>query len=114
MPASLDTIVTNIQNISSAISAASTNLTNINGANDFFNITAASVIKSGPGRIVKVSVIVAGSANGTVYDASLTTDTSRPIAIIDMSVGIQDVGLPVQYGIMIVPGSGMTCAGSYS
>ena len=114
MSASLDTVVTNIQNLANAVFTASTNYSNVNGLQDFFNITAATVIRSGQGRICKVSVIVAGSASGTVYDANSTTDLTRPIYKIANTVGVVDVSLPVQYGVMIVPGTGMTVAGSFS
>ena len=114
MAASLDTIVTNIQNLANAVFTASTNYSNVNGLQDFFNVTAATVIRTGNGRICRVSVIVAGSAAGTVYDANSTTDTSRPIYKISNALGITDVSLPVQYGVMIVPGTGQTVAGSFS
>ena len=114
MAASLDTIVTNIQNLANAVFTASTNYSNVNGLQDFFNITAATVIRTGQGRICRVSVVVAGSAAGTVYDANLSTDLTRPIYKIANTLGIVDVSLPVQYGVMIVPGSGMTVAGSFS
>jgi hypothetical protein len=114
MPASLDTIVTTLQNIVTAINSATTNYTNIQGTQDFFNITAPAVIKATSGRIVKISLTVPGSADGTVYDANTVADTSRPIYTISHLTAFQTVGLPVQYGVMIVPGSGMTVAGSFS
>lgn len=115
MPASLDTIVTNIQNLANAVFTGSTNFSSVNGLQDFFNVTSATVVRSGNGRIVNISVIVKGSTTGTVYDANSTTDTSRPIYVIsDAATGIQVVNLPVQYGVMIVPGTGMTVAGSFS
>lgn len=114
MSASLDTVVTNIQNLANAVFTASTNFVNVNGLQDFFNVTAATVVRTGAGRICRVSVVVAGSAAGSVYDANSTTDTSRKIAVIPNTAGVIDVSLPVQYGVMIVPGTGMTVAGSFS
>lgn len=115
MSASLDTIVTNIQNITSAINVANTNFVNVNGLQDFWKITSPTVVRVGAGRIARISVIVAGSATGTVYDASIATDLSRPLYIIPMTLGfLQEVNLPVQYGVLIVPGTGMTVSGSFS
>ena len=108
-------VLTTLQSIVTAINAQTTNDKNINGSQDFFNVTAATYIKSGVGRIVNISVMVAGSASGTVYDAQSVTDTARPIYVIGhAATGIQNVNLPVQYGILVVPGTGQTLAGSFS
>jgi hypothetical protein len=103
------------QNIATAISTQISNATNIAGAQDFYNITSAKMIKPSAGRIVNISVIVPGSAVGTVYDAASISDTTRPIYKITFaSTGIQVVNLPFQYGLLIVPGTGQTLAGSFS
>lgn len=115
MAASTTDILTAVQQIVIALNNQTTNNTNIAGAQDFFNITAPTVIKSGAGRIVRVSVVIIGSGVGTVYDASSSTDLSRPIYKVTFAAtGIQIVDLPVQYGIVIVPGTGQTLAGSFS
>ena len=115
MPASIDDVVTVLKNIATALSTEATNYVNVNGLQDFYNVTTPTLVRSGAGRIVNISLIVASSANGTVYDAASTSDTTRPIYIIGHStLGVTVVNLPVQYGVMIVPGTGQTIAGSYS
>lgn len=107
--------LTALKNVVIAINGEVQNATNLAGAQDFFNVTGATLVKSSAGRVVNISVVVAGSANGTVYDAVSATDTSRPIySISHTATGIQVVNLPVQYGLLVVAGSGMTVAGSYS
>ena len=103
------------QNIATAISTQISNATNLAGAQDFYNVTSASYIKNGGGRIVNISVIVTGSAVGTIYDAATISDTTRPIYKITFAqTGIQVVNLPFQYGLLIVPGTGQKLAGSFS
>ena len=113
MPASPDDIFTAIKNIVTALNTANQTSINIAGATDFSNITGSTIIKSGPGRIVNISVTVAGSAVGVVYDQADFV-SNRNIFIIPMTVGIYYVNLPLQYGLLVVPGAGMTVAGSYS
>ena len=115
MPASLDDLLTAVKLLVGATNSQTQNTTLLAGALDFWNITSPTVIKPSAGRIVNISVIVAGSANGTVYDATSTSDTTRPIySIAHANTGIQNVNLPCQYGIYIVPGTGQTLSGSYS
>lgn len=103
-----------LQNLVVAINTQSQNDLAIAGNQDFFNLTAATVVKASAGRIVRVSVIVAGSATGMVYDASSLTDTSKPLYVIPMTVGVVEVSIPTAYGIVVSPGSGQTVSGSFS
>lgn len=115
MAASTDDILTAIKNIVIALNAQVTNETNLAGAQDFYNVTSATYVKSGAGRIVNAIALVLGSADGTVYDAASMTDTSRPIfPISHTTAGRQLINMPFQYGLLVVPGTGQTIAGSYS
>lgn len=91
------------------------------------NITAATVVKAAApaqpsglqldgGRIVRVSVIVAGSAVGAVYDSSSTTvgnTAANQLFVIPNTVGVYMVDMPCAAGICVIPGSGQTVAVSY-
>lgn len=115
MASPFDTIVSTVQNLVTALNTAGTNYVNVAGSQDFYNISTATMIKNSAGRIVNVSVIVPGSAAGTIYDATNVSDTSRPIyQVAFASTGIQVVNLPFQYGLLVVPGTGQTLAGSFS
>ena len=88
----------------------------ISGTASKLDITAATVVKAGPGRLIRVSVLVAGSATGTANDC-LTTGaaaTANEIFVIPETVGIYTLEWPCLVGIVIVPGTGQTISVSYS
>lgn len=113
-PVSSIDVLTTLKNIVTAVNGQTQTNINLAGAQDFFGLTAAAVVKSGQGRIVRISVIVAGSAVGHVYDASATGVTTNPIYVIPMTVGVTEVNIPTQYGVVVVPGTGQTVSGSFS
>ncbi len=79
------------------------------------NITAATVVKASPGRVCRVSVVVAGSTAGTVNDV-LTTGgaaATNQVATIPDVVGNYSIEMPCLTGIVVVPGTGQTVAVSY-
>lgn len=112
--ATLDDILTAAKNIVTALNNASETYLNINGSRIAKGLTSASLVKVGPSRVATVSVIVAGSANGTIYDASVASATTNPIYVIQNSIGITTVNLPVVNGIVVSPGTGMTVTIGYS
>lgn len=115
MPASTDDLLTALKQVVIALNAQTTNATILAGTQDFFNVTSATYVKSGAGRIVNAIAVVLGSADGTVYDASSVTDKSRPLCpVIHTTAGRQIINMPFQYGLLVVPGSGQTITGSYS
>lgn len=106
---------TAIQNLVQGISGWTQTMLNINGVANSTNLTAATVVKSGQGRVCSVSVIVAGSTVGAIYDASSASNTnSAQIYTIPMTVGTVVVNMPVALGIVVIPGTGQTVAVSYS
>lgn len=106
---------TAIQNLVQGVSAWTQTQLNINGVANSTNLTAATLVKSGAGRVCSVSVIVAGSTTGAIYDASSTANTnSAQLYTIPTTVGTVVVNMPVALGIVVVPGTGQTIAVSYS
>jgi hypothetical protein len=79
------------------------------------NIATNTVVKATAGRIVRVVVVVAGSAPGNVYDNNLTTGNvaANLITTIPNTVGVYDVEFPASVGIQVAPGTGQTVAVSY-
>lgn len=80
------------------------------------NITAATLLRAaGPGRVCKVSVIVAGSAAGTVNDVATTgaAAVANQIAAIPNTIGVISVDMPCALGMVVVPGTGQTLAVSF-
>ena len=86
------------------------------GAQSALYISSATLIKGGLGRVAKVSVIVAGSAAGSVNDVGTAVGAvaGNQIAVIPNTVGVYDVNFPFFNGLAIVPGAGQTVAVSYT
>lgn len=107
------TVGSNVVTLANA-DATSTLLTGA-GSSVSFNITAPTVVKASPGRVAKVSVIVAGSTAGTINDVLTTgaAGVANQLATIPETVGLYDIDMPTSRGIVVVPGTGMTVAVSY-
>jgi len=87
-----------------------------NGTNIVKNITVATVIKAVPGRIARVSVLVAGSTVGSVNDCATTgtVAAANALYVTPMTVGVFAVDMPTAVGIVVTPGTGQTLAVSYT
>lgn len=116
MSGSLTNLLTASQNIVTALNNQAQVSLQIAGNKVATGITAQTVVSLNPGRLVVVSVVVAGSSVGSIYDASATTTAtaSRLIYSIPNTVGVYVVSMPVANGIVVSPGTGMTVAVSYS
>ena len=86
------------------------------GSRTMLDITANTVVKTLAGRVVKVAVLVAGSAAGGVYDAKTVAGSSvtNQIAVIPNTVGVYSIDIPTFNGIVVEPGTGQTVVISYS
>jgi len=82
--------------------------------NSLLNITAATVVKATPGRIVRVAVTTAGAA-GSIYDHATTSGVAAGnlIAAIPATVGVFDLDWPCAVGIVVVPGAAQVCSVSF-
>ena len=114
--ASLDDVLTTLKNIVTAQNNVPLTTLQIAGQKTATGLTAQTVVSANPGRVANIAVIVAGSTACSVYDASsvVTATSSRLLATITNTVGIYVVNMPVTYGIVVTPGTGMTIAVSYS
>jgi hypothetical protein len=114
MSASTSDVLTAIKNIVTALATEAANFLNVNGQTNAAAISAATVVKGVAGRIASVSVVVAGSATGHVYDGATLAATTKPLYVIPNTTGVYVVNFPVSFGILVVPGSGQTVSVSYS
>lgn len=112
--ASISDILSSSQNIVKALSNLGTTFLQVQGNQVDTGISAAKVVSSKQGRLVRISVTTAGSASGVAYDAVATGITTSPLAAIPNTVGIIDVNLPVDNGIVIAPGTGQVVTVSFS
>jgi hypothetical protein len=109
---SVSDILTTLKNLVVALNAATQAFLNVNGVSTTEAITAPTVVKSSPGRVASVSIIVPGSASGMIYDSVATGITAAPLWIIPNAVASDGepykVNMATDSGILVVPGSGMT------
>lgn len=112
--ASLSDILTVAKNLAQAVNALAQAYLNVQGAQNFAGITAPTVIKTSSGRVAVISVTVAGSAPGMVYDAAALGVTTKPLCVIPNTTGPFVANLPTSFGLLVVPGSGQTVSGSFS
>jgi hypothetical protein len=116
MSGSLFDILTTVKNLVTATATLSTNQTALVGSKNATGIIAQSVVSQNPGRVYNISVVVAGSTTGTIWDASNTASavSSRLLATIPSAVGVYVINMPVAYGIVVTPGTGQTVSIGYS
>lgn len=76
----------------------------------------AQVLKTTKGQVAKVSVIVAGSAVGAVYDRATTSGVaaSNQLYVIPNTVGVYDLNMPFANGLVVTPGTGQTVVVSWA
>lgn len=86
------------------------------GVSNSYNITAVAVVKATPGRLVKISVVTAGSGAGIASDCAATGDVAaaNKIASIPAAIGVIILDWPCAVGITITPGTGQVLAVSYA
>ncbi len=112
--ASLSDILTTTKNIVTALNQLGQTYLDVEGTSSYTNITTATLVKSGQGRIARVIVVVAGSGTGAVYDASSATATNDKLLTIPTTIGVGEANIPVNNGIVVAPGTGQTVAIVYS
>lgn len=112
--ASLADILTTAKNVVTAISNVSQTYLNVQGAQNSGSLTSATLVKLGASRVATVSVTVAGSATGRIYDTNAASSTTNPIYVIPNTVGVTFVNMPVGIGLVVAPGTGQSVTVSYS
>lgn len=111
--ASLDDLFTVGKNIVTAINGLSQTYLSVNGSRQTADITTDTLVKTGPGRVAVVSIIVGGAA-GAIYDTNSVTSTANQIYVTPTTEGVYYVNMPVNNGIVVAPGAGQTVSISYS
>jgi hypothetical protein len=77
-------------------------------------LSANTVVKTGPGRIVRVSVTTAGAV-GAIYDSATVgaIGASNLIGVVPATVGIYYFDWPVLSGIVYAPGAAQVASITY-
>lgn len=86
----------------------------IGGRTSKLNITAATVVKVGTGRLATVTVLVAGAV-GTVNDTTTTgaVAVGNQIAVIPAAIGVYTLNFPILNGIVVAPGAAQVVSVAY-
>jgi hypothetical protein len=79
------------------------------------NITSPTLLKATPGNLLAVSIVVAGSTAGAIYDCSgyNLSSSANQMFVLGNTVGFTEYDWPFQNGILIVPGTGQTVAAKW-
>jgi hypothetical protein len=108
-------LLTALKNAVTAINNATQTCLEVNGTENFCNISgAATLVSNAAGRLATVSIIIAGSTVGYIYDSSQTTILINPLIPLPNTVGCFLVRAPVAYGIVVVPGTDQVVSVNYS
>jgi hypothetical protein len=97
-----------------AINNLATTYLQVQGAINKSGIAAATLVRSGAGRLCTISVTTAGSSTGAAYDSTNVAAPLNEIYVIPEAVGLYVVNLPVGIGLVIVPGTSQVLTVSYS
>ena len=110
---SISDILTAAKNIVTAINGLGQTYLQVSGSRVSREISAATVLLVGQGRLARVVVTTAGAV-GSIYDASVSSATTPKIFVIPNAVGVTEVNIPVENGIVVTPGAGQVVTVSYS
>ena len=115
MAASLDDILTVQKNGVIAINGLTQSNLRVLGTVTSTTVTADTLVVSGPGYLVRYSVLVAGAA-GTIHNANSVANATAANALC-VSKAIADVfdaGLVFTNGLVIKPGAGQSLNVTYA
>lgn len=79
-------------------------------------VTTTTLIVTGAGHVVNISVVVPGTTNGFIYDANTTGSATATncLAAVPTTIGVFQCSQKFDDGIVIVPGSGQSINVTYS
>jgi len=113
--ASLDDQLTATKNGVIAINSYVSNISIRAGSYSTKEISTSTVVKSTAGWLATVSVIVAGSTQGYIYDTNSTSTTSgNRIYAVPNTIGIYQIQIPFATGLTFVPGTSSVISIGYS
>lgn len=114
--ANLDDILTATKNAVVALNTINTSINFYGGRATSATVSSSTLVVNGSGVLVSVSVIVAGSASGTVNNALSTSAAASANALIatPTTLGVYKSGQIFTQGLVIVPGAGQSINVTYS
>jgi hypothetical protein len=88
----------------------------VQGTQTYLGLSNDSLLSKSSGRLATILVTTAGSAAGTIHDASTvgSAGAANIIGVIPMSAGLVYVGFPFTNGLVVKPGTGQVLSLCYS
>lgn len=114
--ASLDDIATIQKNGVIAVNTLNQTLQRIYGSNTSATAAANTVVLTGAGRLINVSVTAAGTTAGAIHNASTvaTASNANKLATIGNTVGVFPMNLLFTNGLVIIVGTSQQLNVTYS
>lgn len=114
--ASLDDIATIQKNGVLAVNTVNQTLARYFGTNTSPTYAASAAIYPGPGRLVNVSVTVAGTTTGAIHNCTTVgaATAANMLAVVGNTVGVVELNLLFNAGLVIVTGTGQQFNVTYS
>jgi hypothetical protein len=116
MPASLDDILTVQKNAVVAVNTLGQATLRGLGTATSTTVTAATLVVTGKGYLVRVAVVVAGSGSGLIsnYTAATSVPASTALMATPTTVGVYRAGQVFTDGLVVTPGTGQSINVTYS
>lgn len=114
--ASLDDILTTQKNGVVALNNVFQALNILNPTATSATVTGSTLVVSGKGRLISFSVVVAGSASGTIHNANSPAGNTAANALVATpnTIGVYEANVVFSDGLLIVPGTGQSINVTYS
>ena len=114
--ANIDDAITTLKNIVTAFNSFTSAFYRVDGVTGAPGISTPTVVKNSYTRLVTLSVIVGGTAAGTIHDTTTVAAaaTTNVLCGIPTTPGVYSLYLICNNGLVVVPGSGQLCALAYS
>jgi hypothetical protein len=114
--ASLDDIATIQKNGVIAVNSLNQTLSRIYGSNTSATASSNTIVFTGAGRLINVSVTAAGTTTGAIHNCIAVSDasTSNKLASITNTIGVFPMNLVFTAGLVIIVGTGQQLNVTYS
>lgn len=114
--ASLDDLLTTQKNGVVALNNVFQALAILNPTATSATVTSSTLVITGRGRLLSFSVVVAGSASGTIHNAGAPTGGAAANAMVatPTTIGVYPANMIFTDGLLIAPGTGQSINVTYS
>ncbi len=117
MAGDLSDLFNTVQNLVQAVNGITQAVATMRGNITSATVTADTLVCTGKGRLISVSVLVAGSAGGFIHNAPSVAAAAASNALVETthpdSTGVINAGQAFTAGLVIAPGTGQSLNVTY-